>query len=109
LQESLETIAQKEQEIRGRLLQARASAESILAAAGAEAERIRAAGETAAAAEARAWLDEQVALAQRDGEASLRLATARLDDQRVDGPAMDAAVELILEAVLLGRAPPPGG
>lgn len=109
MREALEIIAQKEQEIRGRLLRARASAASIVAAARAEAEQIRAEGEAAAVAETRMWLDEQDALVRQEAEATVALSTARVDDQRVDEADTDVAVHLILDAVLPGSVLAPGG
>lgn len=98
-QSLLETIAQKERDLRARLLAARARAAALVAEAERTAEELRAAEEAAAAAEVEAWLAAELARAQR--EVAELVAQASVAQGPVDAERLAAAVAVILDAVLL--------
>lgn len=99
----LEAISRKEQELRARLIQTRAEAQKLVPDARTAADHFRAEGDTAAAAAAESWLQQQKALAYEEAETAKAVAEARYDKAPDDAARLEAAVQTIVGAVLLGR------
>ncbi len=97
----LQSIARKEQELRAQLVLARAEAGKLIADARSAAEQLRAEGEAAGAAEASAWLLREERIAREEAAAALTAAEAEWGQAQVDATRLQAAADIILEAVLL--------
>lgn len=113
-------VARHEQMLRGRLMAARAEGEALVGEARREAERMRAEGEAAADADARAWAAQELARARSDAEDQVNSARESARVLGADEGSLGAAVHFIVDAVLPrstdvpvsenGQAPfPPGG
>ena len=98
---TLEIIAQKEQELRGLLLEARARADALVVEARREAAQVKAREEATAAAEVKARLDRELLAVSRTADLAASRALAEVDRLQGDLRRSDAAAQLIVDAVLL--------
>jgi vacuolar-type H+-ATPase subunit H len=96
----LEMIARKEQELRARLLAARARADVLVAEASKQAGEVRTGAEAEARAQTRVWVEQEMARARREAEQVVDQATADARDRMGSPQGLEAAVQLILDAVL---------
>ncbi len=106
----LDLIARKEQELRARLLAARARADAEVADAAARAARLRAEREQSARAELDAWREAEIARVQRGVAGGAALADASWDEAGTDvGAAADVVVAAVLPRPAASRAERPPG
>jgi hypothetical protein len=98
---TLEIIADKERELRGLLLAARARADTLVAEAHREAAQMKTAQQARAETEVMAQIEEEVLAVRRGAESLAGGSLAELDLLTEDSSCVSTATQMIVDAVLL--------